>query len=196
MLFARAHAPTPSQRATHGGSCVYSDGEQIWMRWAGDPASGNVTLRDIPARVATNVVDVFARGMAGIFVPSLLRGPAESGEEMVALGGAAGLGVGSMGSARGTMAISIALSALVLLGFVQTARTRVTAAELLLPISLAIILVWPFWTFRFVVPLTPYLFFYLVAGLRTLASVGVARVALLCVIGLHVSDHARYVLAA
>jgi hypothetical protein len=196
MLFARAHAPTPAQRTTHGGSIVYSYGEQIWMRWAGDPASGTITLRDVPSRVAANVVDVFARGMGGIFAPSLLRGPAESGEEMVALGGAAGLGFGSMGSARGTMAISIALSALVLLGFVQTARTRLTAAELLLPISLAIILVWPFWTFRFVVPLTPYLFFYLVAGIRTLASMSVARVALLCVIGLHVSDHARYVLAA
>src|SRR5688500_14801929 len=94
ILFARAHAPTPAQRATHGGSIVYSYGEQIWMRWAGDPASGNVTLRDIPARVATNIVDVFARGMGGIFVPSLLRGPSESGEEMVSLGGAAGLGFG------------------------------------------------------------------------------------------------------
>ena len=195
MLFARAHAPTPSQRATHGGSIVYSYGEQIWMRWAGDPASGNVTLRDIPARVATNVVDVFARGMAGIFLPSLLRGPSESGEEMVALGGAAGLGFGGMGSARITMAISVAISAVVLLGFVHTVRNGVTAAELLLPISLAIIFVWPFWTFRFLVPLTPYLFFYLFTGIRGLAPVSAARVALLCVIGLHVSDHARYVLA-
>jgi hypothetical protein len=196
MLYARAHAPTPEERLLHGGSIVYSYGQQIRMRWAGDPASGVVTVRDIPARVSVNIVDVFARGMGGIFVPAVFRGPAESGEEMVALGGAAGLGHGSMGSAGMTMAISIALSALVTLGFVQTARRRVTPAELLVPISLGIIFVWPFWTFRFVVPLAPYLFLYLVAGIQTLAPLRVARIALLCLIGLNVLDHARYVLEA
>jgi hypothetical protein len=115
---------------------------------------------------------------------------------MVALGGAAGLSRGSMGGVTATMAISLALSAIVLLGFVQTARSRVTAAELLVPISLGIVFLWPFWTFRFVVPLTPYLFFYLIAGLRTLAPVRIARLALLCVIGLHLSDHARYIMDA
>ena len=68
-----------------------------------------------------------------------------------------------------TMAISLVLSAVVMLGFVQTARRHVTVAELLVPISLGIIFLWPFWTFRFVVPLAPYLFFYLVAGIRTVA---------------------------
>jgi hypothetical protein len=194
MLYARAHAPTPDQRAVHGGSIVYSYGEQIWMRWAGDPASGTVTLRNIPARIGVNVVDVFARGMGGIFVPVLLRGPAESGEEMVALGGAAGLGRGSMGIAPMTMVISVALSALVALGFVQAARTRVTVAEFLVPIALGIILIWPFWSFRFVVPLTPYLYFYFVAGLRTVAPTRVARLALVTMIGLHLLDHGRYVL--
>jgi hypothetical protein len=196
MLYARAYAPTKEDRLLHGGSIVYSYGEQIWMRWAGDPASGTVTLRDFPARVGVNIVDVFARGMGGIFVPELLRGPAESGEEMVALGGAAGLGRGSMGGATATMGISLALSAIVLLGFLQTARARVTVAELLVPMSLAMIALWPFWTFRFIVPLTPYLFCYLIAGLQTLAPARIARLALLCVIGLHVSDHARYIVDA
>ena len=196
MIHARTHAPTYAERALHGGSIVYPYGDQIWMRWAGDPASGTVTLRDFPARVGANIVDVFSRGMGGLFVPTLFRGPAESGEEMVALGGAAGLGRGSMGSASATIAVSLLLSALVIVGFVQTARRHVTVAELLVPISLAIILLWPFWTFRFVVPLAPYLFFYLVAGIRTFAPLRVARIALICLIGLNVSDHARYVLEA
>ena len=43
-------------------------------------------------------------------------------------------------------------------------------------------------------PLTPYLFFYLLAGLRTMTTaLPVARVALLCVIGLNVADHAQYI---
>jgi hypothetical protein len=183
MFYARAHAPTPQQRAIHGGS----------MRWAGDPASGTVTLRDIPARVGVNVADVTARAMGGIFMPELFRGPAESGEEIVALGGAAGLGQGSMGSAGVTMAISVTLSALVLLGFLRAARRRATVAEFLVPITLCIIFVWPFWTFRFLVPLTPYLFFYLVTGLATLAPSRIVRIALLSMIGLHVWDHGAYI---
>jgi hypothetical protein len=196
MLYARAHAPTPVERVLHGGSIVYSYGEQIWMRWAGDPASGTVTLREFPARVGVNIADVFGRGIGGLFIPTLFRGPAESGEEMVALGGAAGLGWGSMGSARATVLISLVLSGLVLLGFVRTAREHVTVAELLVPISFGIIFLWPFWTFRFVVPLAPYLFFYLVAGIRTVAPLRVARIALICMIGLNLSDHLRYVLDA
>jgi hypothetical protein len=196
MVYARAHAPTQEERLLHGGSIVYSYGEQIWMRWAGDPASGTVTLRDFPARVGVNIVDVFARGMGGIFVPELLRGPAESGEEMVALGGAAGLGRGSMGGVTATMAISLTLSAIVLIGFVQTARAGITVAELLVPIAFAMVFLWPFWTFRFIVPLTPFVFFYFIAGMRTLAPTRIARLALLCVLGLHVSDHARYIVEA
>ena len=196
MLFARANAPTPEQQTTHGGSIVYSYGEQIWMRWAGDPASGTVTVRDIPARIGVNVVDVFARGMGGIFAPSLLRSAAESGEEMVALGGSAGLGSGSMGSPFLTMVISSALSTLAFVGFVQTARNHITVAELLVPISLSMIFLWPFWSFRFVMPLTPYLFFYVITGIRTIAPLSAVRIALLCVIGLHVFDHAKYVIAA
>jgi hypothetical protein len=180
----------------HGGSIVYSYGEQIWMRWAGDPGSGTVTLRDFPARVTTNIVDVSTRAVGGVFLPTLFRGPAESGEEVVALGGAAGVGRGSMGTATATMVISLGLSALVLIGFIQTARKSVTVAELLVPVSLGITFLWPFWTFRFVVPLTPFLYFYLIAGMRTVAPARIGRLALLCVIGLHVSDHVRYIVEA
>lgn len=196
IVYARAYAPTPAEQALHGGSIVYSYGDQIWMRWAGYPAAGTVTIRDLPARVATNVADVVFRGIGGVFVPAIYRGPAESGEEIAALGGAAGLTRGSMGSAAATMAISFALGGVVLLGFVQTARRRVTVAEVLVPVSLGIILAWPFWTFRFILPLAPFLFFYLIEGIRAVAPARVARLALLCLIGINLSDHARYVLDA
>lgn len=209
QAYARAHMPTPAQRTTHGGSIVHAYGEQVWMRWAGDPSSGTITVRDLPARVATNTVDVFGRGIGGILMPTLFRGANESGEEMIALGGAAGLSRGGMGGATATMAISYFLSGVVLLGLIQTARERVTVAELLVPISLGIIFVWPFWTFRFVLPLTPYLFLYFVVGIQTLAvwltppkrnamldPLRIARIALLSIIGLNLSDHARYILQA
>lgn len=195
MTYARAHAPTAQQRAAHGGAVVYDYRDQFWMRWAGTPGVGRITAGDIPARIATNLTDVFARDIGGIFVPAFFRGPSESGEEVVGLGGAAGLLPGSMGGAAATMAISLALSAIVLTGFVATARRRMTVAEFLVPISLAVVLLWPFWSFRFVLPLTPYLFFYLVIGLQVVTrSPQVARMALLSTIGLNLYDHGGYIL--
>ena len=197
LTYATLNAPSAEQRAAHGGAVVYSYVDQLWMRWAGSPALGRVTVGDFPARIAENLTDISARSMVGIFVPTLLRGANESGEEVVSLGGLAGLQPGSMGIATATMAVSVLLSAVVLLGFVDTVRRRVTIAEFLVPVSLAIVLLWPFWSFRFVLPLTPYLFFYLLTGVQLLTrSSRLARIALLCIIGLNLFDHAGYILQA
>jgi hypothetical protein len=197
LTYATLNAPSAEQRAAHGGAVVYSYGDQLWMRWAGSPALGRITVGDIPARIAVNLTDISARSMGGIFLPTFLRGANESGEEVVSLGGIAGLQPGSMGIATATMAVSLLLSALVLAGFVDTVRRRATLAEFLVPISLAIVLLWPFWSFRFVLPLTPYLFFYLLAGVQLLTrSPRLARMALLCIIGLNLFDHAGYILQA
>ena len=67
----------------------------------------------------------------------------------------------------------------------------------MVPLSIGMTVVWPWPAYRFVLPLTPYLFFYLLAGLRTMTTaLPVARVALLCVIGLNVADHAQYILGS
>ena len=197
LMYARAHAPTTEQRAAHGGAVVYAYSDQFWMRWAGTPALGRITVTDIPARITTNFSNIFIRDLGGIFVPVLLRGPNESGEEVIGLGGIAGLLPGSMGIAGTTMAISLVFGAIVLVGFVQTARRGMTVAEFLVPVAVAIVLLWPFWSFRFVLPLTPYFFFYLVAGLQVLMrSAQVTRIVMLCLIGLNLYDHAGYILHA
>ncbi|MGH9220468.1 MAG: hypothetical protein ACRD1W_14270 [Vicinamibacterales bacterium] len=191
LTYTRTHAPTTEQRVQHGGAVVYSYGEQFWMRWAGAPAAGRVTATDIPARIATNLTDVFARGAGGIFVPAFLRGPSESGEEVI------GLGPGSMGDNAAMMAISLLLSAIVLAGFIATAKRQMTVAEFLVPVSVAIVLVWPFWSFRFLVPLTPFVFLYFVAGVHLLTrSIQVVRITLLCLIVFYGYDHAGYLFLA
>ena len=195
FLYTRANAPTAAQRAAHGGAVVYDYGDQFWMRWAGTPGMGRITAADIPARIATNLTDIFARSMSGIFVPAFLRGPSESGEEVIGLGGAAGLLPGSMGGAAATMVISLALSVVVLTGYIAAARQRITVAEFLLPVALAIVSLWPFWSFRFVLPLTPFLFFYLVNGLNVVTrSPRIVRVVILCIIGFNLADHAGFLL--
>ena len=196
FLYARAHASSAEARASHGGAVAYSYVEQVRMRWAGAPVSGTITLADVPDRLMTNAVDVFGRAVGGMFAPVMFRGPEESGEEVVSLGGVIGIMRGSMGSAGATVAISLALSAVVLAGFVAAVRRGASVAEFLVPVALAIILIWPFWSFRFLLPLAPFLFFYFVTGLNLLASPRVAHVIVLVLLGLNLFDHARYLLPA
>ena len=208
LMYARANAPTPEQQVAHRGSIVYAYTDQLWMRWAGAPVSGTISPSELPDRIGTNAFDVFGRSIAGIFLPVIFRGAPESGEEVVALGGAVSFRSASMGSAAGTAVISFLLSAVVVMGFVDKSRERVTVAEILTPLAVAIILLWPFWTFRFVLPLTPFLMLYLIAGLQAITRltsrlVGVAhdaeslrlvRIALLSIVGLHLVDHAGYLM--
>ena len=163
------------------------------MRWAGMPTAGTITWSDLPSRVKDGLVDVFGRDVAGIVVPVLFRPALESGEEVISVGG--GIFPASMGVARGTMAVSFALSAIVILGFVALIRRDgITSAELVVPISLVLIVTWPQWAFRFVLPMTPFLYLYLVSGLRVLTpSMAIARVLLVCAISLNVIDHASYI---
>lgn len=195
LVYSRINAPTPEQQQTHRGAILYSYGEQFWMRWAGSASTGRIAVGELPERITTNVIDVAGRGMGGIFAPVLLRGSEESGEELLTIGGSVGWTFVGMGNLPVNMAVSSVFAAVVLIGFVRAAR-QPTPAEFLLPISLAITVLWPWWTFRFVVPLTPFLFFYLVKGLSIGADLRVPRIALLAIVGLHLYDHTGYVVRA
>jgi hypothetical protein len=209
MLYARAHEPTEAQRLEHGGSIAFAYSTSMRMRIAGMSTSGRTTLGELPAQTWRNLVNVFGRDMGGVFVPAFLRGPDESGEEVVSVGPSSGLVPGSMGGAVPTMVIAFVLSAFVLAGYVTAVRAGLTAAELLVPISLVLTVAVPFLTFRYVLPLTPFLFFYLLEGVRTVTVWGgralpatqrdpwrVARVVILCLIGFDVFDHAQYIFDA
>jgi hypothetical protein len=192
MAYTTAQAPTAAQRARHGGAVAYSYGEQFWMRVAGGPVAGTVSAGDLPARIRTNFVDIVARSLNGIFVPALLREPHESGEEVVVLGP-----VNNMGATLPAMMVSVAFAVVVFAGFIATVRRRVTLTEFFVPVAIAIVLVWPFWSFRFMLPLTPFLYFYLITGAQVLTrSPRVAPLLVLLLIGLALYDHAGYIVHA
>lgn len=186
LAYAAAHAPTAAESAEHGGPIAFAYSDLLAMQRPGDPAAGRSTAGDVPARVARNIVNVFGRDLGGVFVPAFFRGPAESGQEVVALGGATGLIGASMGAAPVTMVVSLVLSAIVLVGFVVQLRRGLTAAELLVAITITMVLLVPGRTFRYLLPLAPFLWMYLVDGLRTVAigRAAVVRVALICLIAL------------
>ncbi len=195
VWYSHAHAPTMEQRVAHGGVHAFTYGDEFWMRLAGAPTMGWIMPWQLPARALAGLIDVFGRDIAGLVVPTLFRGADESGEEVIALGG--GMFHASMGGVGGTMVLSFVLSAVLIVGFITAARRGrgATAAEFVVPFSIAMIVLWPQWAYRFVLPLTPYVFFYLITGLRRLTmSMPVARIALGCVIGLNLMDHTQYII--
>lgn len=206
-LYARAHAPTREQRVAHGGSIVYPYGDSMRLRIASNPDSGLATPEDLARRIARTAVTIFGRDMAGVVVPGFLRGASESGQELISIGFVGDL-AGSMGNAPATLVISFVLSGVMLLGWVAACRNRVTAAEILTLLSVAMIVLVPFQTFRYTLTLAPFLFFYLVTGTGVLTAAAgrwlgrpfadpmrVARLMLACMIGLAILDHAQYLAA-
>ena len=210
MIYARAHAPARAELVDHGGlmSMAYSD--QFWTKEAGTVTSRHVSPRELPARIERNAVNIAIRDMGGIFVPLLFRTPFESGLEVIGLGPPEGGQVPSMGSAFGTKAVSFALTALAALGFFTTVRRRMTVSEPMVVLALGMIILWPFWTFRFVLPLVPFLLCYFVSGLEALANAAQARaglrialrpesavrIFLFVIVGLNVLDHTQYIAQA
>ena len=196
-IYARAHATPIEQRLAHGGAHVFTYSEQFWMRRAGDIQSGQITASELPARAANSLFDIFARDVGAIVLPELYRSPTESGEETLSVGGQRStIATGSMGNTVGTMVVSGLLSAVALVGFVARWRRGASVAEYFVPLALVPVVIFPHWAFRLVLPLTPFLFDYLVAGVQALASAWarVLRIALACVLTLHLLDHGMYLL--
>jgi hypothetical protein len=194
-LYSRVNAPTAAQRTEHGGAVAYEYLDQLSMRWAGAPRLGRIEAHELPERIRINFTDVFARSVGGILIPTIFRDASESGEEVLSLVPKTGFAVPGMGAIRETMFVSALLSTVAFIGFVGVVRKRLTVAEVFLPIALGIIMLWPFWSFRFVIPLTPLIVFYFTKGLQVF-SPRAAGIALLSLIGIHLYDHAGYIVHA
>lgn len=196
-LYARAHATPLEQRLAHGGAHVFTYSEQFWMRRAGDIQSGQITASELPQRVLSSLFDIFGRDAGAIVLPELYRPPAESGEETLSVGGTrTTISTGSMGNTAGTMIASGLLSVLALVGFVARWRQGAGVAEYFVPLALVPIVLFPHWAFRFVLPLTPFFYDYLVAGVQAMTSAWtrVLRIALACLVVLHLLDHGMYLM--
>jgi hypothetical protein len=195
VIYARANATPLELRLAHGGAHVFTYSEQFWMRRAGDVQAGKITAADVPMRIGDSLFDIFGRDAGAIILPELYRPPTESGEETLSVGGQrTTIATGSMGNTTGTIAISFFLSGIALVGFVARWRQGAGVADYFVPLALIPIVLFPHWAFRFVLPLTPFFYDYLVAGVQALtsASAKVLRISLACILMLHLFDHAMY----
>lgn len=163
VVYSRLHAPTAEQRDEQRGLIVEPYTTQLWQRVAGDPASGEISATELPERVWTNFLGLTGRDLGRILVAPIaedltresLRRRMESGEEQ-----SFELDAGS--------ALSFFLAAFVLVGFVSVLKERLWLSELVIVFSLLITFLWPWEVLRFVLPLTPFLLFYLARGWRVL----------------------------
>jgi len=150
-VYSRVKAPTPEQRAEINSYIVRPYTEQFWDRVAGHESAGKITLDDLPARFWENISSIASSDLGGIvmpsFFPSLNQGMAERGDIVQLL-------------------LSLLVCGLAIAGFVTAVRQRVTYAELALPVSLLIIIMWPFPPYRFLVPSLPLLLYYFLMGCK------------------------------
>lgn len=159
VIYTRLHAPTPEQQTEQGGHIVLPYDKQFWQKRAGFSFSGTITATQLPERVVNNSIEISGRDVGRIVVTPLfeaLRDPyQEAQKESVRQGG------------RGdTWSISFLLSIFAVIGLIAAARKRLTMAEFAVPLSLAVTVLWPWETFRFVLPLIPFVIFYFALGIR------------------------------
>jgi hypothetical protein len=211
LLYAQLNAPTAEERMVHGGAMAYAYSDLLRFREGGVAQSGHASPGDIAGRIAGNLVSVFGKDTGAIVAPALYRGPGESGQEVVSIGASRVLMAGSMGNSAGTYVISLLLSTVALVGFVASLRRELTAAEILVPVSVGMIALVPSWSFRYTLTLTPFILFYLLTGIEVClrwirrrsaaihadaAALAGVRIAAFTILGLHVLEHAQYVALA
>lgn len=150
-LYARSRTPTAAERLEQGGNIVMSYSEQLWQREAGT-AGDLVTISEFPARMARNLRSIFGPDMIQLVAPPLFRWFNQLARDYP----------GPVGVVR--VVLPALLSILVLIGYVSLVARRLTAAEIGLPLIFGLIVIWPFNPLRFLAPLAPFIFFYLLTG--------------------------------
>lgn len=204
MAYCQLAFPNKSLKEKHGGNIVYSYFEALKMKAAGVSGSGQATTSDYILRVQTNIKSILSRDMIGMFLPAALRDAGGSGEEVLGLGGDLENSMEIDQFATAAQIVSLLFSVIIILGFVTQALKKISVVELLVPGTLALIIIWPWLSFRFVLPLAPFLVSYFIDGLSVVSRwfarllranwepFAIARVTFICFIFFFVAEHFTY----
>ncbi len=151
ILYSRSHLPTVEQRLEQGGNIIQNYSAQFWHKAAGQPLGGEITIDDVPARIWNNGAEIVSQGFGALAFYPVFR-PLEPGLPMRL--------------DREARVISQLLSLFALLGWIWMIRERLTLAEIAVPLLLLIQLLWGWEQFRLLLPLVPFLLFYMLMGMR------------------------------
>jgi hypothetical protein len=172
------------------------------MRLGGEERSGAVTLGEVPTRILDNMGNVFGRDAGALILPAIYRGSRESGMEVFGMNGETGALASSMGGSRATFWVSLVLSAIAGIGLVRAIRNNLSVGDFVVVITLAIVVVVPARTFRYILPLAPFLVFYFLRGLEAIAAAArsttctfgpPSRIAVMCILVLFGMEHTQYI---
>jgi len=201
VIYSKLHAPTPEQWQEQAGHIVEDYSKQFWQRQAGNVASGTIEVAELPTRIWNNVLQIAFRDTLRVvaaplyeFLRSLQATEAwrqQDGYEMP-------------GGITATMSLIVALLALA--GFIRTVRARITVAEVAVVFTLGLTLLWPWEPFRFLLPLSPLLIFYVLKGVEAVHEVHqkmrqqpalqtkpiVLGIAVLCILAVNLYGNAIY----
>ena len=148
MIYTRLHPPTAEQRAEQSGYIVQDYATQFWQEKAGNSRSGVVGISDLPGRVWGNATQMFTRDAGEMVIAKLYYLLQEGGS--------------------GAQGLSFVFALLIIAGYIAAVREKITLVEIVVPAMIGIILLWPWETFRFVIPLTPFAIYYLLLGFRSI----------------------------
>lgn len=158
-LYGARHPVTEAQQFEQASNIVVPYSTQFWQRMAGDSSSGAITVAELPARVWTNFLSMVTQDAIRIFALKInVWGTTSSPENNRPV------------TSLWVSVLSILLSLVVLIGYLAALRTRVTLSEIALPLLLGLILLWPFETIRFLLPLSLFFHFYLFQGVAEIRA--------------------------
>lgn len=198
MIYSRLHAPTLNHQLEQGGNMVLPYTDQFWQKIAGDSSSGTDTVANLPNRVWKNSIEFLGQDVCHILTAvffEALKSPFEEAQKVLK----------KRESRREIIPLSMFLSIFVIFGYFAVAREKVTFAEIAVPLSLAVIILWPFETFRYVLPLAPFVTFYFLRGALEIQRLirrkhndsqvqwGIMHLALVLLIAINLFGNIRYI---
>jgi len=202
LIYSVAYAPARAEREAHGGAFVYGYRDLLQSASGGGVGESQprIGIGDVPRRLANNAASILLHDAGALIFPAGYRGFDESGLEVFMLSAAGGLDAGSMGLGWGAVALSIPVTAIVLVGAFALGRRGYGVAEWFCLLTIAIVLMVPSRTYRYVLPLAPFAFAYFLIGVRELASrirasAGAAalRIAAACLAAFLIAEHVAYI---
>jgi hypothetical protein len=161
-----------------------------------------VTAAELPARVQFNLANIFSLDLGAIMFPAAYRDAGESGQEAFNLSGEKDFRAGSMGGGPEIRWLSSVLSGVAVLGFFAAAYRRVTAAELMVVATIAMVAFVPARTYRYILPLAPFVLFYFFNGIQAIETrfkAGVpsltpaVRIVAACMVVFFIGEHVQYI---
>ncbi len=202
LIYSATHLPSAEERVGHGGSWTYRYSELLRMRHGGEPSAGFVTASELPGRVRFNLANIFSLDLGAIMFPAAYRDAGESGQEAFNLSGEKDFRAGSMGGGPEIRWLGSVLSAVAVIGFFAAAHRRLTAAEFMVAATIAMVAFVPARTYRYILPLAPFILFYFLTGIQAIemrfrAGTGsltpAVRIVAACMSVFFVSEHVQYI---